>query len=151
MATVRPATLTDLEVLVAFNRAMAAETEGLELDPGVVREGVAAVLEGRAPGLYRVVEDGGEVVGQLLVTFEWSDWRARMVWWIQSVHVEPRARRRGHFRRLHDAVVDEARAAGAAGVRLYVDARNGTAQEVYRRLGMDGDHYRVFERMFPVP
>jgi ribosomal protein S18 acetylase RimI-like enzyme len=148
MSGVRPARLDDLDALVAFNRAMAAETEGLELDPGTLREGVLAVLEGRAPALYRVIEDDGGVAGQLMVTFEWSDWRARQVWWVQSVYVAPRARRRGLYRRLYAAVMAEAEAAGAAGVRLYVDARNAAAQEVYRRLGMDGDHYRVFERMF---
>lgn len=145
---VRRASLEDLQALVDGNRAMAEETEGLELDEATVRAGVRAVLEGRQPGTYHVVEEAGRVVGQLMITYEWSDWRNRMVWWIQSVYVRPEARRRGMYRRLYDAVLAEARAAGAGGVRLYVDRRNEAAQRVYERLGMDGEHYRLFESMF---
>jgi len=86
-----------------------------------------------------------------MITFEWSDWRNRMVWWIQSVYVVPDARGRGVFRALYDALRREAQAAGAGGLRLYVDTTNTRAQAVYRALGMNGDHYRVFEEMFVEP
>src|SRR5262245_19206392 len=126
---IRPATIADLEILIEGNRAMARETEALELDDKILREGLVAILEGRQPGMYRVLEEDGEVLAQLMVTFEWSDWRNRTVWWIQSVYVWPKARRRGCFRELYRALADEARAAGAAGLRLYVDERNTRAQE----------------------
>src|SRR5262245_16298666 len=145
---IRAATIADLEVLVEGNRAMARETEALELDDGILRSGVRAILEGRQPGMYRVLEEDGRVLAQLMVTFEWSDWRNRVVWWIQSVYVWPAARRRGGFRELYRALVEEARATGAGGVRLYVDERNARAQDTYRALGMDGGHYRVFEHMW---
>jgi len=145
---IREATFQDLDALVEGNAAMAVETEGLQLDRAVLRAGVAALLEGRAPGTYRVCEIEGRVVGQILVTYEWSDWRNRTVWWIQSVYVQPEFRGRGVYRRLYAAVVESAQAAGAAGLRLYVDARNTRAQAVYTALGMNGDHYRVFESMF---
>jgi GNAT superfamily N-acetyltransferase len=143
MLQVRSATLSDLEAIVAFNRALAEETEGLQLDADTLRDGVLALLEGRAPGHYWVAELDGQVVGQLLVTFEWSDWRNCMVWWIQSVHVVPGARRHGVFRTLYDTARTEARTAGAGGLRLYVDVTNTRAQSVYAALGMNGDHYRV--------
>ena len=145
---IREATLQDLDALVEGNAAMAVETERLQLDRAVLRAGVAALLEGRAPGTYRVCEVEGRVVGQILVTYEWSDWRNRTVWWIQSVYVQPEFRGRGVYRHLYAAVVESARVAGAAGLRLYVDARNTRAQAVYTALGMNGDHYRVFESMF---
>lgn len=148
---VRPATLADQDAIVVGNAAMALETEGLVLDPATLRAGVRAVLAGEVPGLYRVVEKGGAVVSQMMITFEWSDWRNRMVWWIQSVYTSPSHRGQGHYRRLYAAVREEAVAAGAAGLRLYVDARNTAAQAVYGVLGMDGGHYRVFEAMFEVP
>jgi ribosomal protein S18 acetylase RimI-like enzyme len=148
MLHVRPATPSDLEVIVGFNAAMAEETERLRLDSVTLREGVLALLEGRAPGRYWAAELNGRIVGQLLITFEWSDWRNRMVWWIQSVHVAPEARRHGVFRALYDTARREALAAGAGGLRLYVDATNTRAQAVYTALGMNGDHYRVFEDMF---
>jgi len=146
--TVRPATLDDLETLVRGNVAMAEETEGLTLDPEVVRRGVSAPLQGDAPARYLVAERAGEVVGQMMLTEEWSDWRATMVWWIQSVYVVPGHRRQGVYRALYDEARSLARAEAIAGLRLYVDHRNERAAEVYRRLGMDDQHYAMFEAMF---
>lgn len=148
MISVRRASTRDLDVLVAGNRSLAEETEQLTLDLAVLREGVLALLEDRAPGCYWVAERDGHVVGQLLITYEWSDWRNRMVWWIQSVYVDPDARRDGVFRTLYQHARAEAIRAGAGGLRLYVDVTNTRAQAVYAALGMNGNHYRVFEEMF---
>ena len=145
---IRMATPADLDTLVSGNVRMALETEDLALDAATVRRGVTALLEKRVPGTYWVVEEEGAVVAQLLVTHEWSDWRARDVWRIQSVYVPPERRGRGLYHKLYEFVLDEARRAGAGGVRLYVDSSNEPAQAVYTALGMDGGHYRVFERMF---
>lgn len=151
MLTVRPARLADLDALVDGNAAMALDTENLQLDRDTLRAGVEAVLTGRAPGRFSVAELEGRVVGQLLVTYEWSDWRNRVVWWIQSVHVAADARRLGVFRALYAHTRDAAKAAGAGGLRLYVDTTNTRAQTVYAALGMTGGHYRVFEDMFDEP
>jgi ribosomal protein S18 acetylase RimI-like enzyme len=148
---VRYARTEDLEALAAGNVALAEETERMRLDVETVREGILALLESRAPGRYWIAELDGRVVGQLLITFEWSDWRNRMVWWIQSVYVAPDARGRGVMRTLYDVVRQEAGAAGAGGLRLYVNTHNVRAQGVYAALGMKGDHYRVFEDMFADP
>lgn len=149
---IRPATPADLETLVAANADMARETEDIALDLPTLRKGTAAVLAGAAAGaFYRVVENDGVVVAQLMITPEWSDWRNRQVWWVQSVYVQPAWRGRGVYRALYESVRDEARAAGAGGIRLYVDLGNDTAQVAYRRLGMNGDHYRLFEEMFSTP
>jgi ribosomal protein S18 acetylase RimI-like enzyme len=149
--TIRPATLDDLDALVDGNLALAEESENLRLDRETLRTGVRALLEGRAPGRYWVADSDGLVVGQVLITFEWSDWRNRMVWWIQSVYVAPAARRGGIFRALYDHARTEAHREGAGGLRLYVDVTNSRAQAVYAALGMKGDHYRVFEDMFAEP
>ena len=149
--TVRPAGIGDLEVLVQSNLRLADETEAVQLDPPTVTIGIRALLEGRAPGRYWVAEIGGHVVGQLLVTFEWSEWRNRMVWWIQSVYVAPSARRHGVLRTLYEHVRREAVASGVGGLRLYVHTSNTDAQRAYAALGMNGDHYRVFEDMFAEP
>ena len=148
---VRAAGLADLEALVAGNVALAEETERMHLDVDTLRQGIRALLESRAPGRYFVAELEGRVVGQLLITFEWSDWRNRMVWWIQSVYVLPDARGGGVLRTLYDMARREARAAGSGGLRLYVDTTNVSAQAAYAALGMNGDHYRVFEEMFAEP
>jgi GNAT superfamily N-acetyltransferase len=148
---IRAATLDDLEAIVAGNLALAEESENIQLDRETLRAGVRALLEGRAPGRYWVADSEGLVVGQVLITFEWSDWRNRMVWWIQSVYVVPASRRGGIFRALYDHARKEARREGAGGLRLYVDVTNSRAQAVYAALGMKGDHYRVFEDMFAKP
>src|SRR4249919_4192010 len=137
--TVRAAAHADLEALVTGNIALADESEHVRLDANTLREGIRALLESRAPGHYWVAELDGRVAGQLLVTFEWSDWRNRMVWWIQSVYVVPEARRLGIFRALYAYSRQEALAAGSGGLRLYVDTSNIVAQGAYAALGMNGD------------
>jgi GNAT superfamily N-acetyltransferase len=149
--TVRTASVDDLEALVAGNLALAEETERVHLDLDTLRQGILALLESREPGRYWVAELEGRVVGQLLITFEWSDWRNRMVWWIQSVYVLPNVRGQGVLRTLYATARREAVAAGAGGLRLYVDTTNTRAQAAYAALGMSGDHYRVFEDMFADP
>ena len=142
-------------MLVKFSAAMAAETEGRTLDPERLRRGTAAVFERPAHGFYMVAEHAGvsgeapQVIAQLLVTYEWSDWRNARFWWIQSVYVEPAWRKRGVYRRMHESIVAQARARGdVCGIRLYVERENKVAQEVYRRVGLKRSPYEVFEEDF---
>jgi GNAT superfamily N-acetyltransferase len=144
----REATPQDADVIVEFQIAMARETEDLELDPAVCALGVMAVFENPMHGQYFVADDDGRVVASTLITYEWSDWRNGVVWWIQSVYVAPEARRRGVYAGLYEYLQELAhRDSNIRGIRLYVDHRNTTAQQVYERLGMDGEHYRLFEWM----
>src|SRR5205807_10234051 len=135
-ATVRSATSADTAIIVEYNRRLALETENKVLDPPVLAAGVARVLGDSSRGLYFVADAGGEVVGQLMVTFEWSDWRNGWVWWLQSVYVRSDHRGRGVFRRLCEHAVAKARAAGdVVSVRLYVEKDNQPAIATYKRLG----------------
>lgn len=143
---IRRAEPADAADIAAFNAAMAAETEALTLDPATVRRGVDGVFADPTRGTYWVAERVGRVVGCLLLTWEWSDWRARTFWWIQSVYVRPEDRATGVFTRLFEAIVREARAGGdACGIRLYVERDNARAKRTYTRLGMRGDHYEMLE------
>ena len=147
-ARIRPATPADAAAITVANAAMALETENLQLDLGVLSAGVAALLADPSKGRYYLAEEeAGAVVGQLMITFEWSDWRNAQVWWVQSVYVAPAHRRRGIYSELYRHVREAARAAGACGVRLYADNGNAPAHAVYTRLGMIS-HYRVFEDIF---
>lgn len=144
----RAAVPADAATIVGFQIAMARETEELELDPKVVTRGVDAVFNDPSLGRYFVAESDGRPVASLLITYEWSDWRNGVVWWIQSVYVMPEARRRGIYAGLYSHIRDLiAPDPSIRGIRLYVDNRNRVAQEVYARLGMEGEHYRVFEWM----
>ena len=148
---IRAATSADVADLVAWNTAMAWETEGKTLDPGRLRRGVEGVLEQPARGFYLIAAIAGEAAGGLLVTREWSDWRCGDFWWIQSVYVVPAARRRGVFRALHAAVEERAREAGAVGLRLYVETENTRAQATYEGLGMERCHYFMYEAALADP
>lgn len=147
--TVRSAVLDDHETIVDFNQTMALDTEGKTLDRPTLSAGVQRLLEEPRLGRYFVVEDAGEVVGQLMLTEEWSDWRCGRFLWIQSVYVAPTHRRRGVYRALHAHVAEEAaREADVCGVRLYVELDNGGAQQTYAQMGMRECDYRMFEQTF---
>jgi len=144
--TIRPAAGTDAGRLVDFNRAMARETENRELDIAVVSAGVQAVIDEPARGFYLVAETGGAVVGALMVTYEWSDWRNGLFLWIQSVYVVPGQRGNGIYRRLYEHVRTIGRDRGdVCGFRLYVEENNHRAQRTYASLGMSQSGYMLFE------
>jgi len=150
--SIRPAWMEDVAVIVDFNRQLAQETEGLLLDEGRVRPGVEAVLADAGRGRYFVCELAGDVVGQIGLTYEWSDWRNGNFWWIQSVYVLPQARRAGVFRALYHHV--EAMALedpGCTGLRLYVEPENQRAIDTYKALGLSDAPYRMLELDFSEP
>jgi ribosomal protein S18 acetylase RimI-like enzyme len=144
---IRRGTPADVPVIVEFNIRLADETEDKRLDPEVVTRGVRATFADPHKGPYFVAEEAGQVLGQLQITYEWSDWRAGWMWWIQGVYVRADARRRGVFRALYDHVYEAARAdPEVIALRLYVERDNRRAQETYTRLGMTQTGYLLFER-----
>jgi len=146
---VRRATRVDVDALVAFNHAMAAESEDKALDLARLRAGIEALLAHPDDGYYLIARHERERVGALMLTFEWSDWRNGRFWWIQSVYVPPQWRRRGVYSALHAHVRDAARAdPRASGLRLYVERENAGAMATYRSLGMVETHYRLYEEEF---
>lgn len=146
--TYRAARLDDIDAMVEFQRLMAEETEGLTLDTVRVQKGIEIAMKDPSLARYFIAESGGRAVGMLMITYEWSDWRAAMVWWIQSVYVIADARKQGIYAGLYDHVKEIVKNdPSIGGIRLYVDKRNARAQKVYARLGMNGDHYQVFEWM----
>ena len=145
---IRYAAPGDAEAVAAFNSAMALETENLSLDPALLLAGVRAILADPAKGYYFVAESAGKIIGQTMITFEWSDWRNGAFWWIQSVYIDPACRKRGVFRALFGHILAETRRAGGVGLRLYVERRNRAAQSTYARLGMRPASYEMFELDF---
>jgi ribosomal protein S18 acetylase RimI-like enzyme len=146
---IRLAHHSDAQRIADFNVAMAVETEDKALLPTTVLEGVKSLLAMSDSGFYLVAELDEAIVGCLMVTYEWSDWRDGRFWWIQSVYVVPSARRRGVFRCLYDKVADMARQrSDVCGLRLYVEQENHIAQQTYERLGMQSTPYRIFEQEF---
>ncbi len=144
--TIREAAPQDCETIARFNVLLARESESLALDPSVVCQGVQALLGDRRKGIYFVAGAVGAVIGQVLITYEWSDWRNGNIWWLQSVYVQKDFRRRGIFKALFTHVLEQARRqTEVCGVRLYMDTHNDAARQAYRRLGMKQTNYVVFE------
>jgi len=146
MIIVRFAQQDDIPSIAKFNSAMALETEDVFLDNSIVRSGVEAVLNNAELGFYLIAECDGKQIGQLLITKEWSDWRNKYFWWIQSVYVQPEFRKQNVYRKLYQKVIEISKNAGnVCGIRLYVDRQNTTAQKVYAKLSMQKSNYLLFE------
>lgn len=157
----RRAKPADIERIAAFQQAMALETEGKTLDPETLRQGITAVFQDARKGFYIVAVASGainggtaadaqtgdaQVVGSLLITYEWSDWRNATFWWIQSVYVHADWRRMGVYRRMYAYALAAANARkDVCGIRLYVEHANAAAQQTYANLGMRKSHYDLYE------
>ena len=140
----------DIQAMVRFNAALALETEERTLSEKLLRQGTQHLLDSSSHGFYVVAEIpdgvGKKVVGQLLVTYEWSDWRNGVFWWIQSVYIEKEWRKVGVFRRLFEFIRDEAQQrSDVVGLRLYVEKDNTSAKTVYEKLGLDLTPYHMYE------
>jgi ribosomal protein S18 acetylase RimI-like enzyme len=143
---IRKAAIHDIETIVSFNANLAKETEGLELNKERLRTGVEAIVLDSSKGNYFVYEHNGEVIGQMMITLEWSDWRNGHFWWIQSVYVHQAFRRKGIFQALYNHVKDlVSNDPSVCGLRLYVEKENTTAQATYQKLGMEETYYLLYE------
>jgi N-acetylglutamate synthase-like GNAT family acetyltransferase len=145
---IRQATRNDIPVLVQFQQLLARETENVVLDAKILNAGMNAMFDDAAKGCYYVAETKGQVIACHMITYEWSDWRNGMVYWLQSVYVKETFRQHGVFKMMFESLWKKIENDPAiAGLRLYADKTNTRAQKVYSVLGMNGDHYTVFEKM----
>jgi GNAT superfamily N-acetyltransferase len=147
--TIRQATPADAAIVAKFNSLIAIETESRTLDASLLRKGVEALLADPSKGIYFLAESDGKVVGQTMITYEWSDWRNGLFWWIQSVYVVKEARNAGVFKALFHHIHQLAKnQPGICGLRLYVDEHNSRARQTYEHLGMKSSHYGLYEMDF---
>jgi ribosomal protein S18 acetylase RimI-like enzyme len=145
---IRQAIINDSAAIAEFNIKMAKETEDLDLMPDVINAGVINMIKNPQMGFYLVAEEDNVIQASLMVTTEWSDWRNGLFWWIQSVYVQPKLRRKGLYSKLYEKVKTLAEAeSNVCGFRLYVEHENLVAQQTYRTLGMDKTDYQMFEEM----
>ncbi len=143
---IRKATINDLNTIVDFNAFMAKETENIELDRTRLQIGVKSILQDSTKGIYYVYELDNQVVGQIMITYEWSDWRNGFFWWIQSVYVDKLHRRKGIFQSLYNHIKTLAENdPTVCGIRLYVEKENYIAQTTYKKLGLNESCYLLYE------
>lgn len=147
--TVREGRREDALIITKYNRAMANETESKCLHTQTVLKGVQEGLARPEICRYFVAEIEGQVIGQAMITYEWSDWRNGTLWWLQSVYVHPDYRKQGVFRKLYQHIESLARKEpDVRGIRLYVEEKNRNGQSVYSKLGLTPAGYHVYEREF---
>jgi len=145
----RIANRNDAVTISRFNSEMAKETENLDLDTSRLLSGVLGLFDNPAKGFYIVAESNGTVIGQMMITYEWSDWRNGVFWWIQSVYVHPDYRTVGTFKKLYAYAAELAKKEpNVCGFRLYVEKENAAAQTVYNKVGMKITEYAIFETDF---
>lgn len=145
-SVIRKGKLRDLDTIVEYNYNLAKETENLELDKDILKKGVEKALSDDKNGVYFVYEKDDMVVGQMMLTKEWSDWRNANYWWIQSVYVHKDYRGQGIYKKLFGYVKSAADSEdNVYSLRLYVEKNNERAKRTYKSLGMDETYYLVYE------
>jgi len=144
---IKRANIDNAKSIIDFQQKMAKETEGIDLDPEILSKGVHAAFNDATKGIYYVAMDNNDkVIASLLTTYEWSDWRNGCVLWIQSVYVLPEYRGKGVFGKMYQHLKSMVENSDEyLGLRLYVDRTNVKAQKVYDKIGMDGEHYKMYE------
>jgi GNAT superfamily N-acetyltransferase len=146
----RPALEEEKKTIIEFQMLMAEETEHLVLDSKKIEQGVSAVFDHPSRGKYYVVTLGEKIIACQLITYEWSDWRNAMVWWLQSVYVLPEYRRQGVFKMMYEKIKEQVmQLPEVSGIRLYMHHTNSRAAKVYNAMGMDGENYKMFEWIKP--
>ena len=138
---------SDIDAIVRFQADMAMESEGIMLDMCRLTSGVTSAMKDESKGTYLVARANGTPIGSLMLTREWSDWNNQWYWWIQSVYVKPEYRGKGAYRAMYEKIKEMAQEQNISQVRLYVDKTNYSAQQVYKKLGMDECHYYMYEEV----
>lgn len=143
---IRKAKIEDLETIVQYNYNLAKETEDKKLNLDILTKGVKALLEDEKKGIYHVCVIDEKVVGQIMYTYEWSDWRNGTFLWVQSVYVHSEYRQQGVFKALYNHIKKMCHSnSNIAGIRLYVEKENNVAKETYENLGMHECDYYMYE------
>lgn len=143
---IRIATIDDCDTITLFNTNLAQETEGIELDKETLKRGVKTTISSPDKGVYFVYEEDNQIIGQMMITNEWSDWRNGYFWWIQSVYIHQDHRKKGVFQSLYNHIKNLVEQdSSLCGLRLYVENKNETAKETYKKLGLKETYYLLYE------
>ena len=143
---IRKAEQKDLPVLVAYNNALALETEHRALDMECLTKSIQAILDDERKGVYWLACDGDKVVGQLMYVFEWSTWRNANFMWLTDLYVLPAYRRKGVFKSLFCQAMDFYHSrADIIGLRFYVDKSNTAVVPLYKKVGWKESNYNLWE------
>ena len=134
MTDLRPATLADLEAVLALHGAFFAE-DGYELREEESRANLSRLLGDPSLGRLWVMDDGDSVVGYLLLAFGFSlEFRGRDAF-VDELYVTPDHRGRGLGKRAIELAAEACSGLGVRALHLEVEHGKERAQEIYRRAG----------------
>lgn len=142
---IRNAVLRDSKIIAENNLMLAKESENKNINYKTVLEGVKAVITDRTKGFYLVVEENNEIIGQMMITFEWSDWQNKNIWWLQSVYIPKPWRLKGVFKQLFITIKDLALKNNVKTLKLYVHSNNIKAKQVYHKVKMIKKPYDFYQ------
>ena len=140
----RMASVGDTEKIARNGIMLARESENLEIEYGKILNGVKGVIENNEKGFYFVVEQEHSIIGQMMITYEWSDWRGKDIWWIQSIYVKKKWRRKGIMKKMLDKIKKMAYEKDVFALRLYVHENNKEAIKAYEKVEMKKSPYYIF-------
>ena len=142
----RKAVLKDADQIARNNVLMAKESENQTIVFDTVFQGVKSLLSDETKGFYLVAVEKERILGQLMITFEWSDWRNQNIWWVQSVYIKKGHRKKGVFTQLLKEIKKMAEQNNISFFRLYVFNQNDQAIGVYKKQGWKKEPYLFFQR-----
>jgi len=148
MLNIRIAELKDAEKIAKNNVYLAKESEDLDIDYKTTYKGVKAIISDKNKGFFIVTELNRKIIGELMVTYEWSDWRSKDFWWIQSVYVDKEHRKQGIFNKMKDFIIKLAKENNIDKVRLYVHNKNKDAINAYEKSNMKKDDYIIYKAIY---
>lgn len=140
------ANFEDANAIAENNILLAKESENITIDYETVLKGVKNLISNEKNGFYLIAKNNkNKIIGQLMITYEWSDWHNNLIWWIQSVYVVNSFRKKGVLKQLFNSIKNRAIENNIDTLRLYVYKDNLLAKKAYEKIKMSKKPYEFFE------
>ncbi len=135
-----------LDILVDFNMKLAIETENRPLNLETLTKSMNAILEDERKGVYLILFEGEEALGQIAYVYEWSTWRNANYMWLTDLYIKPEHRKRGLFKIIYQHVMRlYEENPSVLGLRFYVDKGNTSVVPIYKKVGWKESNYDLWE------
>jgi len=142
---IRIANNNDIEKIANNNLLLAIESENKTIDYSTVYDGVKNLINDKSKGFYLVFQKNKSIIGQLMITYEWSDWNNNFNWWIQSVYIDKSYRKKGVFTKLINYIKIIAKDNGVNKLKLYVYKSNNNAIIAYEKIGFEKEYFDIYQ------
>ena len=147
---VKNMTTEDISTFISFQKIMAKETEGVNLDDSSIAGALEYLINDDSYGKAFMAKLGpnGVSVGTCYINYGYDVLSNKFTIWVQSVFVHPEYRKKGIFSKIFNHLELVARQLNASRISLFVDFSNLPAQKVYEKMGMVRREHSFIERDF---